>query len=113
MPVKVEALRDLEPESIRQGSLASRALAFLREHEGDAYRLVELANELGVEMTSLSPSLTRLSRLSLLKHEKGHWYATPDREVARRQATRLGNRHANAKLGREKPEDWPRIPRDP
>jgi DNA-binding transcriptional ArsR family regulator len=112
MPIALKDLRGRREEPVRDGSVASRALALLRSRMGVAWRPVEIAEELDVDQRTVSPALTRLRRRGLIEREKGHWYALEDREVAKRAATLVANRGANAKWGKENPADWPEARRD-
>lgn len=106
MPVRVEDLANARPPGVREGSIASQALAFLRANEGLAYTLKELSQELDVPATTLSPQLTRLRQRGYVAHVSGHWHALDEREVAKAAAMRAATRGANERLGPENPKDW-------
>lgn len=112
MPVRVEELDAVVPPPARPGSIAARALAFLRENEGYAYSLGELADALGVEPTSLSPQLTRLRQRGVIAHKNGHWHALDERHAAMALAMRSATRVANERLSAEDPKDWMDTPQD-
>lgn len=110
MPVGLDQLRG--NAGLREGGDPHRVLELLRSTPDEAWRPVEISDELGIDQRTLSPTLTRLARRGLIASEKGHWYALDDAEVAKRQAMLLGNRMANERLGKEDPNDWPRIRRE-
>lgn len=110
MPVPLKQLRG--SAGLRSGADPQRVLELLRSTPDEAWRPVEISEKLGIDQRTLSPTLTRLARRGLIDSEMGHWYALDDAQVAKRQAMRLGNRMANERLGKEDPNDWPRIPRE-
>lgn len=109
MPTPLKELR--RGPSLRDDGTPIRVLTLLRSTPDEAWRPVEISERLEIDQRTLSPTLTRLARKGLIKNEKGHWYALSDREVAKRQAMAMGNRMANERLGKEDPNDWPRIAR--
>lgn len=114
MPVSLDDLLH-QPPGLRApapDSLPDLALKFLREHPKEAWRAMEIAAELDVEQTTLSPALTRLRRKGLIENKDGYWYALPDEEIAKRVGMMMTARLANEKWGAEDPNDWPTVARD-
>lgn len=114
VPVPLDDLLH-QPHGLRAptpDSLPDLALKFLREHPKEAWRAMEIAAELGVEQTTLSPALTRLRRKGLVENKDSYWYALPDDEIAKRVGMMVTTRLANEKWGVEDPNDWPTVARD-
>ena len=110
MPVPLKQLR--ESAGLRDDAGPQRVLDLLRSTPDEAWRPVEISEELGIDQRTLSRTLTRLARKGLIDSEKGHWYALDDREVAKRVAMLTTARLATERLGSENPKAWIDTPQD-
>lgn len=109
-PVPLEELRKRRDNEPRQGTHGDRVLAFLRKHENDGWRAVELSETLDIEQYTLGSVLRRLRKRGLVDVIKEHWFAMSDHDVAVFQSMVYGTRLANEEWGPEDPKDWPSIP---
>ena len=83
MSVDIEDFEAEDAESLDELTNAERVLAFLAEHDEEAWRPSAIADETGLDLDSVGPTLSRLEERGLVRHKSPYWAITDDSDRVR------------------------------
>lgn len=83
-----------------------RVMNFVRATPGEAWRAVEIADALGIEIHTLGTVLRRLHQTGLLDKQGVYWFQTTEIEGAKLAMAHAITKDLNERLGPENPDDW-------
>ena len=84
MPIDIDALDD-EPEAaldVASGTQPYRILAFLAEHDDQAFTQTEIHEETEIKRGSVGAVLSRLEDRGLVRHRGRYWAIAEDERLA-------------------------------
>lgn len=87
---------------LTEGTNGQVLLSFLLEYPGVGFTPAELHEETGVARGSVSPTLSRLERAGLVRHEGNYWAAAEDDRLAAASASVVGLAAVEEDYG----DDW-------
>ena len=106
MPIAVETLLKGARASDVGDSNPARVMSFIRATPGEAWRSVEIADALGIEIHTLGAVLRRLLQRGLLDKQGLYWFQPTELEGAKLATTHATTQDLNERLGPENPDDW-------
>ena len=93
MPIGIDAFDD-EPEAaldVVPGTQPYRVLAFLAEHDDQAFTQTEIHEETGIKRGSVGAVLSRLEDRALVRHRGRYWAIAKDERLASFAAQRAAS----------------------
>jgi len=111
MPVAVRDLLagNVEP-NLRSDQRPAQVLGFLRQRPEHAFSAAELAKEFDTDHRTLRSVLARLHSRGLVDKKGDYWFALSDEDAATKRTFLRASRELDERIGREDPNDWPRVP---
>ncbi len=106
MSMAVETLLKGARASHPGDSNPARVMRFIRATPGEAWRAVEIADALGIEVHTLGAVLRRLLQRGLLDKQGVYWFQPTELEGARLAMIHATTQDLNERLGPEDPDDW-------
>lgn len=83
-----------------------RVMKFIRAAPGQAWRAVEIADALGIEIHTLGAVLRRLLQRGLLDKQGVYWFRPTELDGAKLAMVNAITKELNERLGPEDPDDW-------
>lgn len=77
MPIDIEEFEEAERD--REKSTSERVVAFLLEHDDEAFERSEIAEAIGESPNTTGTNLSRLKDRGLVRHKGPYWAITDDR----------------------------------
>jgi hypothetical protein len=83
MSVDIDDFETSNAETLDDLTLSEQVLAFLAEHDDEAWRPSAIAEETAIDRDSVGPTLSRLQERGLVRHKSPYWAITDDRDRVR------------------------------
>ncbi|WP_436908075.1 MarR family transcriptional regulator [Halosimplex marinum] len=109
MPIDVDEFEEAPEAELRATSgptNAERVLAFLGEHDDQAFTPKEIRGATDVPRGSIGVVLSRLEDRGLVRHRGEYWAIAPDADVDTALTSAHVARAASDRLGAEDPSEW-------
>jgi hypothetical protein len=110
MPIDVEVFEEAPEAELRTAGSgptnAERVLAFLGEHDEQAFTPKEIRGATDVPRGSIGVVLSRLEDRGLVRHRGEYWAIAPDADVDTALTSAHVARAASDRLGAEDPSEW-------